>query len=83
MKTNRRKFLQTSLGAGVLALSPRTADAAPLDTSPILRPEVVSKSPVKIASIELLQHGTPRITPPASPTACGTPWSAARLPPCR
>jgi L-alanine-DL-glutamate epimerase-like enolase superfamily enzyme len=57
MKANRRKFLQASVGAGLLAATSESAPAAsPLDPSGS-RLEQVSTTPIKIAAIELLHHG--------------------------
>jgi len=57
MKTNRREFLTSSIGAGMLAMaSTPPLSAAPSDTS-LLKLDTIVKSPVKIASVELLISG--------------------------
>jgi len=65
MKINRRAFFKTSAGAGLLGLAPRSLFAAPADPKavpdyekPLFRLHEVSRTPIKIASIELLKNGS-------------------------
>lgn len=55
MTTNRRKFLEASVGGAGLALLPSVVRSGQ-EKPAILRQEAVSKTPLKIASIELLRH---------------------------
>ncbi len=65
MKMNRRAFFKTSAGAGLLGLAPRGLLAAPADPKaipdyekPQFRLHDASRTPIKIASIELLKNGS-------------------------
>ena len=57
MAMNRRHFVKASLGAGMLALAPQARAAASLSEGPSLGLDKVSRSPLKIASVELLRSG--------------------------
>ena len=57
MAMNRRHFVKASLGAGMLALAPEARGAASPSGEPSLRLDRVSRSPLKIASVELLRSG--------------------------
>jgi L-alanine-DL-glutamate epimerase-like enolase superfamily enzyme len=55
MKSHRRRFLQATCGGAALALLPARLQAAQ-EKAALLVPEKISKTPLKIASIELLRH---------------------------
>lgn len=64
LRINRRAFFKTSAGAGLLGLAPGRLSAAPGPAKaipeyekPLFRLHQVSKTPIRIASIELLQNG--------------------------
>src|SRR5262245_39036577 len=57
MRVPRRVFLQSSLGAGLLAALPAEAEASPPPDEPVLRADRLPTAPVKITALELLRNG--------------------------
>src|SRR2546425_870678 len=55
MQANRRTFIQATLGAGMGAMLPEFATAAPPLDKPLFALHQVANTPVRIASIELLR----------------------------
>ena len=58
MKTHRRTFLKASAAAGLAAFGPRAQASTPDYEQPLLRLHDAVRSPVRIASIELLKNGS-------------------------